>query len=310
MTKWSTADISDQTGRVAIVTGANIGIGWHTAAELARAGATVILACRSAERAGAAVARLRAEVAGADVEAAPLDLADAGSIASFAAATLAARDRVDLLVNNAGVMAVPARRTTAQGFELQFGTNHLGHFALTGLLLPALLDTPGARVVTVSSTAHRTVRRIDMDDLQSERNYTPWGAYGLSKIANLLFAFELDRRLRARGAALASVAAHPGYASTNLIVAGPRLGRPSLTGRFGPAVTRVLGQSAAAGAWPSLYAATSPDVVGGDYAGPRGLGEQRGAPRKVGATALARDPETAARLWAASIALTNVTFSL
>ena len=219
-TKWTSSDIPEQTGRVAVVTGANSGLGLITARELARARATVVIACRDTDKGDRAVAEIRAQVPEADLEVRALDLADLASVRSFAARLGGERDSVDLLINNAGVMA-PPRRTTVDGFESQFGTNHLGHFALTGLMLPSLLAAPAPRVVTLSSGAHR-IGKMDFDDLQGERSYNNWRAYGQSKLANLLFCFELDRRARAAGTKLMSLAAHPGYAATNLQFAGRR----------------------------------------------------------------------------------------
>jgi NAD(P)-dependent dehydrogenase (short-subunit alcohol dehydrogenase family) len=293
--KWTTASIPDQSGRVAVVTGANSGLGLITARELARAGARVVIACRDVDRGRAAAAHMPG-----DVEVAPLDLADLGSVRALAAGI----EELDLLVNNAGVMA-PPRAETAEGFELQFGTNHLGHFALTGLLLGAMEGRDDARVVTLSSTAHR-IGRIDFDDLQSERRYRRWGAYGQSKLANLLFAFELERRLRAADSTVKSLAAHPGYAATNLQFAGPPLHE-----RIVMAISnRVLAQSADMGALPQLYAATEPDLPGGVFVGPNGPGEQRGHPAIVSPRGTALDAETAARLWAISEELTGVSFGL
>jgi NAD(P)-dependent dehydrogenase (short-subunit alcohol dehydrogenase family) len=250
MIKWTAANIPDQTGKTAVVTGANSGIGFHTALELARAGARVVVAVRDEVKGKAAIRRLQAEVPDADLHLDLLDLADLGSVHSFAAQVLESTGPPDLLVNSAGVMGVPQRLTTRDGFELQFGTNHLGHFALTGLLLPGLLTRPGARVVTVSSMAHEQ-GRISFDDLQGEQGYGPWTAYSQSKLANLLFAFELDRQARARGLHLVSVAAHPGVSATNLQIAGPRLGHQGLRTRCRLFVVRRIGQSAARGALPS-----------------------------------------------------------
>ncbi len=287
-----------------MVTGGTSGIGFHTSLELARAGAVVVLAARDAGRGERAAARIRREVPAASVEHRSLDLADLASVRSFAARW---DGPLDLLVDNAGVMA-PPYRLTADGFELQLGTNHLGHFALTGLLLPALADRPGARVVVVSSLAHRG-GRIDFDDLESARFYGRWTAYCQSKLANLLFAFELDRRLS--GSAAIAVAAHPGFASTNLQVAGPFLGGGhAVSSALMRAGTVAVSQSAAHGAWPTLHAATAPDVSGGDFFGPRGLGQIRGRPVRVTAAAAAYDREVAARLWAVSEQLTGVVYDL
>jgi NAD(P)-dependent dehydrogenase (short-subunit alcohol dehydrogenase family) len=292
-----------QAGRVAVVTGANSGIGLVAARELARKGARVVLAVRAAARGEEAAAAIRQEAPGAQVEVLPLDLTRLASVREAAAALAARHPRVHLLVNNAGVMAVP-RSTTADGFELQLGTNHLGHFALTGLLLPLLVaagrDGAPARVVSVSSNAHK-FGRIRFDDLMGERRYTRWGAYGQSKLANLLFTLELERRARAAGLPLLAAACHPGYAATNLTRAfGTWL--PSLP-------NRLLAQPAHMGALPTLYAATAPDVQGGDYVGPGGFLEQRGYPKKVGTTAAARDAEVARRLWEVSEDLTGVRYA-
>jgi NAD(P)-dependent dehydrogenase (short-subunit alcohol dehydrogenase family) len=294
MARWTTADIPRQDGRVAVVTGANSGLGFHAALELGRAGAEVILACRDAGRGDHALAKMRAEVPGGSFELRLLDLADLASVRAFEAP-----ERVDLLLNNAGVMA-PPHRTTADGFELQFGTNHLGHFALTGLLLPRLSDT--ARVVTASSGMHR-VGKLRWDDLQSERRYQRWLAYGASKLANLLFTFELQRRAIAAGSALLSVAAHPGWASTELHANGGALQTLALA-----LPTRLLAQSGAAGALPTLYAATMPDVPGGAYLGPDGRFETAGSPAFVSASGAAQDEAQAARLWEISEDLTGVTY--
>jgi NAD(P)-dependent dehydrogenase (short-subunit alcohol dehydrogenase family) len=236
----------------------------------------------------------------------PLDLASLADIRRFAAAVHVDQRRLDVLVNNAGVMALPERRT-ADGFEMQLGTNHLGHFALTGLLLDLLLATPGARVVTVSSGFHR-LAQIRFDDPQWKQGYSKWPAYGQSKVANLLFAYELQRRLAAKNAGVMSVAAHPGYASTNLQFAGPRMEGSSLAERMSAIGNRLFAQSAAMGALPELHAATADDVRGGDYYGPSGVGELWGAPRKVTSNAHSHDASVAARLWELSESLTGVRY--
>jgi NAD(P)-dependent dehydrogenase (short-subunit alcohol dehydrogenase family) len=296
--KWTAADIPDQAGRVAVVTGANSGLGLVTARELARAGARVTLACRSAEKGETAAGRIRSAVPGADVTPAVLDLAALESVRAFAAG---APERVDLLINNAGVMAAP-RRLTAEGFESQFGTNHLGHFALTGLLLGRLLSAPAPRVVTVSSALHRR-GTMSFDDLQGERKYSPWGAYGQSKLANLMFCFELQRRAVEAGTALLSMAAHPGYAATNLQFAATDRFYEKAFGWIG---NRLLAQSADMGALPTLYAATVSDLPGGTYVGPGGRSEQRGYPRVVTAAGKAYDEAAWRRLWEVSEQLTGV----
>jgi NAD(P)-dependent dehydrogenase (short-subunit alcohol dehydrogenase family) len=295
MSGWGLSDLPDQHGRTAIVTGGNSGLGAVTVRELARAGARVLLACRDTAK-GAAVA---AAVEG-DVEVRPLDLADLASVRAFAAGV---QEPVDVLVNNAGVMA-PPRGRTADGFETQIGTNHLGHFALTGLLLEHVRD----RVVTLSSIAHR-MGRIRFEDLQSEGRYGPWTAYNQSKLANLLFALELQRRLTAGGSPLRSVAAHPGYANTNLQFAGPAMAQQAVGGAFWRFANGVVAQSAADGALPTLYAATQ-DLPGGSYVGPRGPFEMRGAPKLVKPRPHARDPQSAARLWGVSEQLTGVHYVL
>jgi NAD(P)-dependent dehydrogenase (short-subunit alcohol dehydrogenase family) len=286
------------------VTGANSGIGLIAARELARAGAHVILACRDVAKGDAAARDIGGAVSGADVEVGELDLASLASVRAFAEGFRAKGTGLDLLINNAGVMA-PPRRETADGFELQFGTNHLGHFALTGILLDTMAGRDDARVVTVSSGAHR-MGRIHFDDLQGERSYRRWGWYGQSKLANLLFTFELDRRLRAAGSTVRAVAAHPGYSATHLqSAAAPPFDRTVMS-----FTNRLFAQSAEMGALPTLYAATFPGLEGASYVGPDGFMEQRGYPRLVGTTEAARDEAAAARLWQVSEELTGVTFAL
>jgi NAD(P)-dependent dehydrogenase (short-subunit alcohol dehydrogenase family) len=302
--KWNVQQIPGQQGRIAVVTGANSGIGLVTARELARAGAQVVLACRDTEKGTAAAQGISSAVPNAAVEVAALDLSSLASVRAFAERYRSEHASLDLLVNNAGVMA-PPRRETADGFELQFGTNHLGHFALTGLLLAAMEGRDDARVVTVSSGAHR-MGRINFDDLQGARKYRRWGAYSQSKLANLLFAFERDRRLRAAGSPISSVAAHPGYAATNLQFAAPPMGDRMLMALG----NRLLAQSAEMGALPTLFAATYPGLESGAYIGPDGFMEQRGHPKPVGSTTAARDEKVAARLWQMSEELTGVSFSL
>jgi NAD(P)-dependent dehydrogenase (short-subunit alcohol dehydrogenase family) len=287
------------------VTGANSGLGFHTALELARHGAKVVVASRSDLRGKEAVARIIAEVPTADVDLRSLDLADLTSIRSFADAVQASYPSVDLLINNAGVMAIP-RQTTADGFEMQLGTNHLGHFALTGLLLPLLQRTPDARVVTVSSTAHKP-GRIDFDDLMSERSYRRWKVYSATKLANLLVAYELQRRLTAAGANLISVAAHPGTSATNLVSVSAQ---DNIVKRLVmPAGARLISQSAAKGALPQLYAATAPDVKGGEYFGPNGIAESFGYPKRVDSVPASKNLDDAALLWSVSEELTGVSYA-
>jgi len=293
MSGWKAADLPALTGRRAIVTGANSGIGLSAARELARAGARVTLAVRSEEKGRGAAAGM-----GGTVEVRPLDLASLESVRAFAAGW---DEPLDLLVNNAGLMA-PPYGTTADGFELQLGTNHLGHFALTGLLLDRLLAAPQPRVVTVSSVAHRT-GRMRWDDLQWTRDYKPWPAYGQSKLANLLFTFELQRRAAEAGTNLRALAAHPGYAATEL-----QRGTYSRLQELAMQVlNRVVAQSADAGALPTLYAATA-ELPGATYVGPNGPGEMRGAPKVVGVSRAAADPAAQRRLWEVSEELTGVRY--
>ncbi|HVO24236.1 MAG TPA: oxidoreductase [Candidatus Margulisiibacteriota bacterium] len=304
---WTADDIPDLSGKTIIVTGGNSGIGYEAAKQLARKGARLVLACRDMEKARAAVAAIRGEQRAAAVETMQLDLASLASIRNFAAAFLAQPGALHVLCNNAGVMALPYR-TTADGFEMQLGTNHLGHFALTGLLLDRLLATPGARVVNVSSGAHR-FGSIRFDDLQWGRGYRKWGAYGQSKLANLLFTYELQRKLAAANAALISVACHPGYAATNLQLAGPRMEGATFIESLSQLANRLVAQSAAMGALPTLYAATAPDVRGGDYIGPDGLGEMWGYPKKVQSNRRSHDTAAAAKLWEVSERLTGVRYA-
>ncbi|MCZ4096323.1 SDR family NAD(P)-dependent oxidoreductase [Streptomyces sp. SID13666] len=300
---WTANDIPDQTGRTAVVTGANSGIGYCAAKELARRGALVVLACRSEERGQAAADRLVAEVPEARAVFQRLDLGDLGSVRAFAEEF--AGDRLDLLVNNAGVMALPYTQT-ADGFETQFGVNHLGHFALTGLLLPKLLATPGARVVSVSSGMH-AIANVDLGDLNSERRYRRWIAYGRSKSANLLFIHELARQLGTTGADIVAAAAHPGYAETNLQTAGAKLEGRRRAERVIGIGNRIIGQSAAAGALPTLYAATAPDVAPDSFTGPR-LQGWRGAPSRSWRASWTKDDRAGEMLWTASEQLTGVTY--
>jgi NAD(P)-dependent dehydrogenase (short-subunit alcohol dehydrogenase family) len=309
MAGWTSEDIPDQSGKTVLVTGGNSGLGYQTVLPLARKGARVLLAARDRGRGTAALERLAAEAPGSQAELAQIDLADLTSVERFAARFLAGGEGLDLLINNAGVMAIPQRETTAQGYERQFGTNHLGHFALTGRLLPALTRRPDGRVVTVSSNQHKRAKGIDFDDLQAEHSYRPWGAYAQSKLANAMFVLELDRRLRAAGLDIVSAGAHPGFAHTNLQITGPRSGGTSLAARGMGLATRLFAQPARDGALPTLYAATAGNVHGGDYFGPDGPGEMRGHhPKLVQFSAVAHDQAAAARLWAVSEELTGVTF--
>ncbi|MBM4356864.1 MAG: SDR family oxidoreductase [Deltaproteobacteria bacterium] len=304
---WSARSLPELGGRVVVVTGANSGIGYEAALAFAGAGAHVVLACRNETLGAAALEAIRGRHPAASVELGHLDLAELASIRRFAEDVARRHARLDLLVNNAGVMALPHRRTV-DGFEMQLGTNHLGHFALTGCLLERLLATEGSRVVTVSSLAHH-FGTIRFDDLHGERRYHPWLAYGQAKLANLLFAYELQRRLAAAGSATLSVACHPGYANTNLQMGGARMEKARVRERLWQLVNRTVAQSTAMGALPTLYAAVAVDVAGGDYIGPRGLFELFGHPVKVASNRRSRDPELAARLWHESEALTGVSYA-
>lgn len=303
---WSPADIPDLSGRRALVTGVTSGLGESIALELARAGATVVLAARSQEKLDATEADVRAAVPGAALERVVVDLADLSSVRCAADAV---EGPLHLLVNNAGVMATPHHRTV-DGFELQFATNHLGPFALTGLLLPHLVASGAGRVVNTASLAHRLTPRAPLGDpRRPTRPYLRWIAYSESKLADLLFTFELDRRLSAHDLPVTALAAHPGYAATGLIRTGMttgRSGRAPLTSIM-EAATRLLGQPAAMGAWPTLMAATA-DLPGSTYVGPAGPAELRGAPRIVGARRLAHDREAQRRLWEISEQATGVRY--
>jgi NAD(P)-dependent dehydrogenase (short-subunit alcohol dehydrogenase family) len=297
--KWTAEQIPSQAGKLAIVTGANSGLGLVAATELARHGAEVVMACRNIEKAEAAAEKISAET-GVKPDLRQLDLGDLESVRSFAAGFDGRQ--VELLLNNAGIMMTPQRKT-ADGFELQFGTNHLGHFALTGLLLDGLQRADAARIVTVSSNEHKG-GSIDFDNLQRETGYTPRGAYQQSKLANAIFGIELDRRLRAAGSPAISVLAHPGYSGTNLQSTGP-------TGMLNAALkvgNLLLAQSPERGALPELYAATAPGVEGGEYYGPDGVQEMRGYPTLTETIPKARDAETGRRLWQISEQLTGVSY--
>lgn len=304
---WTIDAMPDQRDRLVAITGANSGIGFEAAKALAGKGAHVILAVRSATRGQAAIEKIRTAHPRAQVELEMLDLADLASVRAFAERFEARYGALPLLINNAGVMATPYRRT-ADGFELQFGTNHLGHFALTGLLLPAILAAPGARVVTVSSMVH-SFGKIDFDNLDGSKGYQRWIAYSQSKLANLLFAYELQRRFAATGARAISVACHPGYADTELQKVGPRMDGFALGEVMSGMLNRVFAQSAGMGALPTLYAATAPEVHGGDFIGPDGLGGARGYPVPQRSNARSYDPELARRLWEVSEQLTGVRYA-
>jgi NAD(P)-dependent dehydrogenase (short-subunit alcohol dehydrogenase family) len=300
---WGLADIPSQVGKLAVVTGATGGLGYETTLGLALAGAEVIVAGRNEAKGAEALRRIRAEVPAASVRFGLVDLASLASVQAFADRLITEGRPIDILVNNAGVMAPPKRKVTADGFELQFGTNHLSHFALTGRLLP-LLRGRGTRVVTVSSLMHRMAGEIYFDDLQWTRSYKPNAAYGQSKLANLLFVIELQRRSDANGWGLMSNAAHPGGSSTDLVTNGQ--GGNTLVAMVSSTVVRVIGQSAAAGALPTLFAATSPEARPAGYYGPDGMFEMKGdvAPAKI--SAKASDAGLAQRLWEVSEQLTGV----
>lgn len=303
MAKWTAADIPDQAGRVAVITGANTGLGYETAAALADHGARVVLAVRNLDKGKDAAARITAASPHADVVLQELDLTSLESVRAAAEQLKADYDRIDLLINNAGVMYTP-KETTRDGFEMQFGTNHLGHFALTGLVLERLLPVPGSRVVTVSSMGHRILADIHFDDLQWERTYNRVAAYGQAKLANLLFTYELQRRLASHGTTIAA-AAHPGGSNTELGRYTPTVFRPLVNVFFS-----VIAQDAAMGALPTLRAATDPGVLGGQYYGPDGFAETRGYPKLVSSSSKSHDADLQRRLWAVSEELTGVTYPL
>ena len=302
---WSTASIPDQTGRTAVVTGASSGLGAEATEILAARGARVIMAVRNEAKGETVRARVLARHPRADLAVSLVDMADLASIKAFAERFNATGRALDILINNAGLGLQSKRAVTVDGFERQFETNHLGPFALTALLLPSLLKAPAPRVVAVASIAHRD-GRIDFDDLQGARRYGGLKAYRQSKLANLLFAFELDRRARAAGSRLVSVAAHPGVSSTGFFTA---IGYPKPVDAVANALIRVFGQDAERGSWPLVYAATMPDVAGGQYWGPDGFREIRGLPAPAVVEPHARDAAVAARLWSESERLTGITYA-
>jgi NAD(P)-dependent dehydrogenase (short-subunit alcohol dehydrogenase family) len=303
MSDWTTNDIPDQTGKLVLITGATGGLGYETALALAGKGAEIVLTGRSDNKGAEALARIRAIYPGALVSYETLDLASLKSVADFAARFSAAHDHLDVLVNNGGVMMPPRRQTTADGFELQFGTNYLSHFALTAALLPPLTAAKAPRVVNVSSGVHN-MGQINFDDLQGEQGYAPMKYYSQSKLANLMFALELQRRSDADGWRLMSTAAHPGWATTGLMANGP--GTDSLMFRMSRVVAPMLAGTPRSGALPQLYAATDPRAKKGAYYGPSGLLELKGPPGKVGMAGKAKDLAVAARLWTISEQLTGV----
>jgi NAD(P)-dependent dehydrogenase (short-subunit alcohol dehydrogenase family) len=301
-TKWTPADIPDQSGRVAVVTGANTGLGYWTAEMLADKGAHVVLAVRNLDKGKDAKDRITAKNPKADVALQQLDLTSLDDIRKTAEEIRSAHQRIDLLINNAGVMYTD-KGNTKDGFELQFGTNHLGHFAFTGLLLDRLLPVEGSRVVTVSSVGHRIIAKIHFDDLQWERSYNRIAAYGQSKLANLMFTYELQRRLAAKDEPTVALAAHPGGSDTELTRNIPRLVKPVVD-----VVWRNFSQSAEMGALPTVRAATDPSAQGGQYYGPDGLGEQRGYPKVVKSSTQSHDEAIQRRLWTVSEELTGITY--
>jgi NAD(P)-dependent dehydrogenase (short-subunit alcohol dehydrogenase family) len=299
---WTESAVPSQTERTVVITGGNTGLGFETARVLAARGASVVLAVRNLDKGKDAAARLSADIPGADVSLQRLDLSSLDSVHSAAEELRTTYDKVDLLINNAGVMFTP-RGVTTDGFELQLGTNHLGHFALTGLLIDRLLPVAGSRVVTLSSVGHRMRARIHFDDLQLKRGYSRFGAYGQSKLANLLFTYELQRRLAAAAAPTIALAAHPGAANTELVRNSPAPLRiaNSLVGRF-------VSQAPPMGALPALRAATAPGVLGGQYYGPGGFQQVRGYPKLVESSAQSHDADLQQRLWAVSEELTGITY--
>ena len=301
--RWTEADVPDQSGRTAVITGGNSGIGFEAARVLAQRGALLLLGCRDQGKAHDAVVRIRAMAPGADVRVVPLDLASLRSVRAAAAQVRSACEGIDLLINNAGVM-MPPYGVTADGFELQLGINHLGHFALTGLLLDRLAARPGVRVVTVSSNSHRE-GRINFDDLQSQHGYRRIAGYGQSKLANLMFTYELQRRLAAAGSPAIAAAAHPGLTRTDL---ARYLSRVMTT--YYVLVERPLAQSAAMGALGTLRAATDPAVRGGDYYGPVRWRGERGHPQRISSSERSHDEEAQRRLWQESERLTGVRFAI
>jgi NAD(P)-dependent dehydrogenase (short-subunit alcohol dehydrogenase family) len=304
MSDWTVADIPPQAGKLAVITGATGGLGYQTAMALAQAGAEVVLTGRNDAKGREAIAKIGNQFPDAKISFEALDLANLASVADFARRFASAHASLDLLINNAGVMALPTRQTTADGFEMQFGTNYLGHYALTARLLALLRSARQPRVVNLSSIAHRT-GFIQFSDLQGERLYSPWKAYNQSKLAMLMFALELQRRSDAAGWNLISNASHPGWARTDLFANGPGFGLLSFASQF---AAPLFSQSAEDGALPTLFAATSPQAEGGGYYGPSGLGELKGPPAPARIMPQARDKAGASKLWDVSQQLTGVSF--
>jgi NAD(P)-dependent dehydrogenase (short-subunit alcohol dehydrogenase family) len=306
--KWTAQDIPSLHGKTALVTGANSGLGYETTLALARKGAEVVMACRNHRKAEDAAGWIRDLVPGAKLSLMHLDLSSLQIVREFSSSFLQSHPTLDILINNAGLSLLPLRRT-AEGFEMQLGTNHFGHFALTGLLLPALKAAPDARIVTVSSIAHK-FGKMDFDDLNWEKSYSKWPAYGRSKLANLLFAQELHRRLQKAGSPIKSLAAHPGYASTQLLDPNKGHGQSKLANWFFGLGNNVMAQSQEMGALPQLYAATAPEAKAGAYYGPDGWFAIKGYPREEKPHARLCNPRDALRLWERSEALTGVQFGI
>jgi NAD(P)-dependent dehydrogenase (short-subunit alcohol dehydrogenase family) len=309
---WKTTDIPDLTGRRALVTGVTGGLGVNTAIELARHGASLVVTARDARKADEALDHIESEAPGSNVDVISLDLAALADVQRAADEVSAAYDHLDILVNNAGIMFPPKPSKTVDGYELQMGTNHLGHFALTAHLWPLLVRSK-ARIVSVSSNMHKAASGVDLRTFTPEgspRRYKRTQAYAESKVSNLLFATELDRRVKAAGIDVVSVGAHPGYASTNITMTGPSTGGKSLQAMGMHQVSKVIAQSAAAGAWPLLMAATDTSLTGGEYVGPGGPGGWRGRPKLVSMSSTARDADLANALWAASESAAGVEFSV
>jgi len=303
---WTAKNIPDLTGKKIIVTGANSGLGYYTSLELARKNAMVIMACRNTDKAKKAESEIRQEVPEAKTEIRELDLADLQSVKAFADLYAKEFNQLDVLINNAGLMAIPESKTR-QGFEMQFGTNHLGHFALTGKLFSLLKKTNGSRVVTLSSLMYKR-GKINFDDLNLEHKYDKWKAYGQSKLANLMFALELDRRIKKNGLNVISIGAHPGYSSTNLQIKGPEMTGSGIMAFFMKIVNALFAQSPQKGVLPQLYAAAADGLSGGEYIGPGGTGNIRGFPEKEKINWNKVDMDVAKKLWEVSEELTGVPF--
>jgi NAD(P)-dependent dehydrogenase (short-subunit alcohol dehydrogenase family) len=306
--KWKASDMPDLTGKIALVTGGNSGLGFFTCLELARKGAHVVLAARNKERGLDALEKIKLKIPSADLQFMKLDLANIESIKHFADSFIEEYEKLDILINNAGVMALPLRRT-AQGFEMQFGTNHLGHFALTSLLFDFIERTPGSRIVNVSSLMHKR-GKINFDDLNWEKSYSKWDAYSQSKLSNLLFSLELNRRLRSAGKQTSVMTSHPGYASTKLQIRGGEMEGSKMTVRANNLMNALIAQPAWKGALPSLYAATCEKAISGKLYGPSGLGSIRGYPREEKINPKLTNPEVAKRLWEESERLIGMRFGV